>query len=133
VVSGRVNFMMGTAPSVGELIRAGKMRALAVTSEARSPAFPGVPTFAELGFENATYELFLGLVGPARMPAAARRAPADAAEEPRKGPELRRRLEALGQELRVPSTLEQFNAFLRREEQRIKRIVKEANIQASAS
>jgi tripartite-type tricarboxylate transporter receptor subunit TctC len=133
VVSSRVTFMMGTAPSVAELIKAGKMRALAVTSEARSQSFPNVPTFAELGYEEASYELFLGLMGPARMPAGVRKMLADAAEEAKKDPELRKRLHDLGQELPTQATPEQFNIFLRREEEKMKQLVKEANIQVTPS
>jgi tripartite-type tricarboxylate transporter receptor subunit TctC len=131
VVAGRVTLMMGTAPSVAELIKTGRMRALAVTSETRSPSFPGVPTFAELGYEDATYELFLGLMAPAKISASVRKVLADAAEDAKQDPELRKRLEALGQELPTQSTPEQFNAFLRREEGKMKQIVKEANIQVS--
>jgi len=129
VISTRVAFMMGTAPSVAELIKAGKMRALAVTAEVRSPSFPNVPTFAELGYEEASYELFLGLMGPARLPAAIRKILADAAEEAKKDPELRKRLQDLGQELPTQVTPEQFNTFLRREEVKMKQLVKDANIQ----
>lgn len=129
VVAGRVTLMMGTAPTVGELIRAGKMRALAITSETRSPSFPNVPTFAELGHEAATYELFMSLVAPAKTSPAVIKILASAAEEAKKDPEVRKRLEALGQELATQSTPEQFNAFLRREEEKMKKVVKEANIQ----
>lgn len=133
VVAGRVTFMMGTAPSVGELIKSGKMRALAITSDERSPSFANVPTFAELGHAEATYELFLGLMAPAKTPVAVRKMLSDAAEEARKDPELRKRLEALGQELPTQTTPEQFSAFLKREEEKMKKLVKEANIQVSPS
>lgn len=133
VVAGRVTLMMGTAPSVGELIKSGKMRALAVTSETRSPSFPNIPTFAELGYEEATYVLFLGLMAPANTPPAVRKMLADAAEEAKKDPELRKRLEAQGQELATQATPEQFNTFLRREEEKMKKVVREANIQTDPS
>ena len=125
--------MMGTAPSVAELIKSGKLRALAVTSEMRSPSFPNVPSFAELGHEEATYELFLGLMAPVKTPNAVRKILADAAEEAKKDPELRKRLEALGQELPTQATPEQFNTFLRREEEKMKKLVKDANLQSTAS
>ena len=132
VVGGRVTLMMGTTASVGELVKAGRLRALAVTSETRTAAFPKVPTFAELGHEEATYELFLGLVGVAKLPPGVRMQLAAAAEEAKKDPDLRKRLETVGQELPSQSTPEQFNAFLAREAERMRKVVKEANIQASA-
>ncbi|QDL38613.1 Bug family tripartite tricarboxylate transporter substrate binding protein [Rhodoferax sediminis] len=133
VVSGRVTLMMGTSPSVGALIKAGKLRALAVTSETRSPSFPNTPAFAELGYVESTYELFLGLMAPAKIPPAVLKILSDAAEEAKNDLDLRERLEALGQELPSQTTPEQFNAFLRREEEKMKKLVKEANIQISRS
>jgi tripartite-type tricarboxylate transporter receptor subunit TctC len=133
VMTGRVTFMMGTAPSVGELIRAGKLRALAVTAEKRSASFPGIPTFAELGYPDATYLLFLGLVAPAKTPPAVVQALSRAAEEAKKDPAVQKRLESLGQELPSQTDSEQFNTFLRREEERMKKVVKDANIQVTSS
>lgn len=131
VVAERVTLMMGTSSSVGELIAAGKMRALAITSENRSPSFPNVPTFAELGHEEATYELIMGLNAPAQTPPAIVKALAEAAEEAKKDPELRKKLESMGQDLPVQRTPEQFNAFLRREEEKMKKLVAEANIRVN--
>ncbi|MFT3816548.1 MAG: tripartite tricarboxylate transporter substrate binding protein [Rubrivivax sp.] len=131
VSTGRVALMMGTAPSVGELIRAGRLRALAITSEARSASFPGVPTFAELGYEESTYELFLGLVAPAKTPPAVLGLLSAAAEDAKKDPAVRQRLQALGQELPAQSGAEPFNAFLRREEERMRKVVKDAMIRST--
>lgn len=129
VLSGRVDMMMGTGPSVGDMIKAGKMRALAVTSETRSSFFPNVPTFVEQGYPDVTYELFLGLMGSARMPAATRKLLADAAEDAKRDPQVRERLAAMGQELPSQNTPELFNAFLQREQEKMKTLVKSANIQ----
>ncbi|WP_298233565.1 tripartite tricarboxylate transporter substrate binding protein [uncultured Azohydromonas sp.] len=129
VATQRVTLIMGTTSSVGELIKTGKLRALAVTSEARSPALPNVPTFAELGYKAANYDLFLGLMAPAKTPPAVLKLLADAAAEAKKDPEVLKQLEQLGQELPAQVTPEQFNDFLRREEETMKKLVKEANIQ----
>jgi tripartite-type tricarboxylate transporter receptor subunit TctC len=130
VVTQRVTLMMGTSSSVGELLKTGKLRALAITSEARSPSFPNVPTFAELGYDAANYDLFLGLMAPAKTPPAVLKLLAEAAAEARKDPELQKQLVQLGQELPAQATPQQFNDFLRREEETMKKLVKEANIQA---
>jgi tripartite-type tricarboxylate transporter receptor subunit TctC len=132
VVTQRVTLIMGTSSSVNELIKTGKLRALAVTSEARSPTFPNVPTFAELGYKAASYDLFLGLMAPAKTPPAVLKLLADAAAEAKKDPELRKQLAQLGQELPAQATPEQFNEFLRREEETMKKLVKDANIQVGA-
>src|SRR5204862_4868276 len=46
----QVHFMFATIPSVIEFVRAGRLRALAVTSKSRSAAAPEIPTVAEAGF-----------------------------------------------------------------------------------
>lgn len=130
IIGERVTLMMGTAPSVGELIKAGKMRALAVTSETRSKDFPNVPTFKELGYPDANYELFISLLAPARTPDNVVKALADAVAVAKKDPELIKRLEGLGQGLSAVTTPEQTNKFLRKEEERMKKVVKEAHIMA---
>ena len=120
VISGRVSAMMGTKPSVGELIKAGKVRALAVTSERRLPSMPDVPTFTELGYGDVVYELFLGLMAPSKTPTNIIRTLSAAFEAVKKQPDFAKRLEMLDQEMPTQSTPEQFNAFLRKEEERMK-------------
>ena len=51
-----------------QLMKDGVLRALAVSSPQRLPAFPNVPTFAELGFPKLTSAQWLGLSGPKGMP-----------------------------------------------------------------
>jgi tripartite-type tricarboxylate transporter receptor subunit TctC len=51
------------------LAQAGKVRALAVFSEARSPLMPDVPTAAEQGFAHLNLDAWMGLVAPAATPA----------------------------------------------------------------
>ena len=58
-----------TPPGVGEdLIVSGKVKALGVSSSARLPKFPDVPTFAEAGTPEAAYESWFGLLVPAGVP-----------------------------------------------------------------
>jgi tripartite-type tricarboxylate transporter receptor subunit TctC len=49
-------------------IRGGKVRALAVVAEERSPALPDVPTFAESGFKSITQTIWWGLMAPGQTP-----------------------------------------------------------------
>ncbi|MEA2964953.1 MAG: hypothetical protein QOI46_5051 [Alphaproteobacteria bacterium] len=58
-----------TPPGVGEdLILSGKVKALAVSGQARLPKFPDVPTFAEAGLPEAAYEAWFGLLVPTGVP-----------------------------------------------------------------
>ena len=68
LLSGRVTCMFATIPSVIEQIRAGKLRAMAVSSLARSRAAPDVPTMVELGFPGFDASSWFGMVAPARTP-----------------------------------------------------------------
>ncbi len=69
VLSGEsVQCMFATIPSAIQLVRGGKLRALAVTSLQRSGGIPDVPTIAESGFPGFDASSWFGLVGPAGLP-----------------------------------------------------------------
>ena len=69
VLSGEsVQCMFATIPSAIQLVRGGKLRALAVTSLQRSGGVPDVPTIAESGFPGFDASSWFGLVGPAGLP-----------------------------------------------------------------
>ena len=97
VMSGRVGMMFVNTLSSLDLIRAGKLRALAIGSANRSATLPEVPTLAEaLGQAEARAETWFGLLAPAGTDAAIiRRIAADVAAATEQ-PELRTRLEAQG-------------------------------------
>ncbi len=69
VLAGRVQMMFGTLQTVLEPVRAGQLRALAVTAAARVPELPGVPTLAETVIPGFTADAWFALLGPARLPA----------------------------------------------------------------
>jgi tripartite-type tricarboxylate transporter receptor subunit TctC len=60
--------MFATIPSVIQHVRAGRLKAIAVTSSKRSRSSPDVPTIAELGFPGFEGSSWFGLVGPAGLP-----------------------------------------------------------------
>lgn len=130
LVSGRVAFMMGTATSLFELMKNGSLRALVITSESRSPTFPDLPTFKELGYSDATLDIWIGLFGSAGMPKAVRDKLSAAMEFARKDPVLVKRLEDMGQGFSNLKTPEQFEAFVRQEEVKYRKVIADANIVA---
>jgi len=69
VISGQVNWMLGSPISAQPLIKAGRLKAIAVTSAARSKALPGLPTIAESGVPGYEVSAWFGLLAPARVPA----------------------------------------------------------------
>src|SRR5688572_23861208 len=68
LIGGQVNVMITTMASAGTHVKAGKLRALAVTGPRRNADFPEVPTFAEIGVPGMDYEQWFGVMGPANMP-----------------------------------------------------------------
>lgn len=102
LMSGQVQVMITTMASAGSHIRAGKLRALAVTGAKRNPEFPEVPTFAELGIQGMDYEQWFGLVGPASIPKGVVDRLSAAMEEVLRMPDVRERLAAMALEVAVP-------------------------------
>jgi len=69
-IAGRTAFMMSSIPSSLTQIRNGKMRAIAVSADKRSPTLPDVPTIAEAGYPGFNAGTWYGLFVPANTPAA---------------------------------------------------------------
>jgi tripartite-type tricarboxylate transporter receptor subunit TctC len=111
LLSGTIPLAIDTLPQNVPFMKEGKLRALAVTSPARAPMAPDVPTVVELGQKKLVAENFLGISGPAGLPpgivaglhAASKRALAD--------PTVVQRLTDLGVQTRNMSP-EQFTAFV---------------------
>ena len=70
LLAGRTDFMFATIPSVIGQIRAGKLRAIAVSSPKPSRALPGVPTVAESGYPGFSAGSWFGMLAPTGTPPA---------------------------------------------------------------
>ncbi len=68
VVGGHVDLLMGGISSARSHVEAGRLRALAVTGDERSPAMPDVPTFKELGLAGVNASSYWGVLAPAGTP-----------------------------------------------------------------
>jgi len=68
VLGGQIALLSSSIPSALGQIKAGKLRPLAVTSAARSPSLPDVPTVAESGYPGFDYATWYGLFAPAGTP-----------------------------------------------------------------
>jgi tripartite-type tricarboxylate transporter receptor subunit TctC len=68
LLGGQVDVMFDNAPHVSAHVKAGKMRALAITSPKRSPLLPDVATMAELGFPGFEVAVWYGFAAPAHTP-----------------------------------------------------------------
>jgi len=68
LIAGNIDAVSNTLTTAGAHIRSGRARALAVSSPARLPAYPGVPTFRELGYPNLVATVWFSLSGPSGLP-----------------------------------------------------------------
>jgi tripartite-type tricarboxylate transporter receptor subunit TctC len=95
LLGGQIPIMVDTISETIEHHRAGRLRILAVTGNARSPALPDVPTLKESGID-ATAEAFVGLFAPAGLPADKVKRLSDAIAEVLKAPDLQARVREIG-------------------------------------
>jgi len=129
LMGGQVQFMFdGLATSVPN-IRAGKLRAYAVSAPERSFALPDVPTLAELGYKDMTRTAWLGLFTHPDAPAAAQQRIRDEALKALAVPALRDRLMALGLNVNVanPPTPEQMWASIAADHKSVGEVLRSVN------
>ena len=122
VIAGQVDLMFAAVGNAQAHVRAGKLKALGVTSAKRLGAFPDVPAIAEVlpGYESSAW---FGLFGPARMNLDVTRRISDAARQAIVTPDVRRRLEAEGS-IAVGNSPDDFAKFVQLEIARWARVVK---------
>ncbi len=122
----QVDFMIDNLPSSMPHIKAGKFRALAITSGTRSAQLPDVPTMAEAGVPMQVTAWF-GLLAPARTPDAVVDRLQQSARKAMQAPEVRQRFAELGG---VPGgeTPAEYDAFIAQERKSWAQIVKAANL-----
>jgi tripartite-type tricarboxylate transporter receptor subunit TctC len=68
IMAGRVDWFFSPIVSALPLIKDGKLQALAVGTDKRSPVLPAVPTTAEAGVPNSSYTFWVGIFAPAKTP-----------------------------------------------------------------
>jgi len=127
LVAGHIQALFVTLPAAIEHIRAGRLRALAVTSAKRVPALPEVPTIAESGFPGFDISEWVGLFAPAGTPAPMIARLHEVLAASLAEPEVRARLAQLGA-VPVGSAPEAFTRFVTEGRAAMTVLVREANI-----
>lgn len=127
VIAGRVDFYFCPLLPALSLIRDGKIDALAVSSSSRSSLLPNVPTVAEAGFPDATYDFWIGMLAPANTPDAIVNRLYAEAKAALDSPELKARLAKMGEEP-MPMTRQQFSDFVGKDLARNAQLIKDADL-----
>ncbi len=91
-MGGSIAMVVVSVPALAPFVKSGRLRGIAVTSAKRSSTMPDIPTVAEQGYPGFDVNYWLGLMGPAKLPAAI----------------VRRISEETNAALRVPEVREQF-------------------------
>ncbi len=107
----------------------GKLRALGITSLARSPAFPDIPTIAESGLPGYEFVTWHGLLAPRGTPGAVVALLADRVKKTMAAPEQVKLFQKNGLDI-VASTPEEFAAHLKKEYAKWGRVIKERGMRA---
>jgi tripartite-type tricarboxylate transporter receptor subunit TctC len=126
VLAGQTDLMFDNLASAAANIRAGKLRAFAVTSAARAPSFPELPTMAEAGGrELAGFDVttWFGILAPAGTPEPIVARLNDAFRKALLAPEMKERLARMGAEP-SPTSPAEFAAFIRAELAKYEKVVK---------
>ncbi len=130
LIANQIQIMVDQSSNSLPHVRAGKIKAYAVTAVARSPAMPDIPTAAEAGYPGMEVAIWHGLWAPKGTPPEIVARLNAAAIATLTNAEVRRRLEDLGQDLPTPEQMAPaaFAAFHRAEFVKWKPIIEAANV-----
>ena len=129
LVGGQIEMMFDNLPAALPQIRAGNLRALAVTTLKRSPSAPELPTLDESGLKGFDSQGWFALLAPVGTPAAILEKINAEVNKALATPEFRERLQAVGAEP-VGGTIDDFKQRIRQETERWAKVIKFANIKA---
>ena len=128
VMGGQIALTMDNLPPYLPQIKAGKIRALAVTPVKRSPALPDVPTVAEAGVPGYVSSAWFGLVAPAAAPKDVINKLSVETARILQLPDIKPRIADLGAEP-IGSTPEQFSAHIKAEIAKWAKVIKDASVE----
>jgi len=127
LVSGEVDAIIASSPAVMSQVKAGKARAIAVSSAKPTPLIPGLPAIAESGVPGFTYENWWGLFAPAGTPASIVSTLNSAVNKVLVSAEMKQLLEREGAEA-APMTVAQLADLLPKESGRYRKAAQAAGL-----
>jgi tripartite-type tricarboxylate transporter receptor subunit TctC len=127
VLGGQVDMMFDAIPTMVEQVKAGKVKAVAVTGKARSPILPDVPTASESGVPGYEATIWLGIMAPRGTPAAIVNRLNAEISKITANPELRRQWAAQGTAA-MSMNVDEFTKYLNEDIAKWSNLVKSAGI-----
>jgi tripartite-type tricarboxylate transporter receptor subunit TctC len=127
LIGGKIQMAIETSPSASPHVRAGEVKALAVTTTKRSNAYPGVPTLDEAGVKGYDVTTWYAIMAPRGTPPAVERRLRAEIEKLLKLPDIRERFEAQGVSA-GSLTPEQLAAFIRAETAKWGKVAKDSGV-----
>jgi len=126
LLGGRVSMICDNFSNVVEYVRTGKLKAIAVTADARAPQLPEVPSSAEAGLPELQAGIWYGFVAPAATPKDVVEKLNKAFVDALRDPVITSRLQGVGLSV-VADTPDAFKAFIAKESARMENIVKRSS------
>ncbi len=127
LVAGQVNYSLASPASIGQFVKAGRIRALATTATSRLASFPDLPLLSEQGFRTVNANPCWGLVAPAGTPPAIVNKLYASLARHLNAPDLKPKLNDLDFDI-VANTPEEFSAFIRSEIPKFAKLVRDAGV-----
>jgi tripartite-type tricarboxylate transporter receptor subunit TctC len=128
-ISGSVQYFFAPITAAVPLVKGGKVNALAVTTRTRSPVLPDLPSAAEVGIAGFDFNLWTGLLGPAKMPKDVKEKLAAEIARILATQEMKDRMLVQGATPHTMSPAE-FDAFIASEVERLAKVVKASGARA---
>ena len=128
LMGNQVDISFQNLGAVTNYIKGGKMKALAVTAQARHPQLANVPTTGEAGFPDLVVTSWQAVAAPAKTPRDVVKRLSDATVRALRSPDIRERMTQIGFDV-VAGTPEEFGQFMKAEVERWKKVVQRGGIQ----
>ena len=129
LIGGYIPLLIADLPAPLPYVKSGKLRALTVTGEARTPLLPEVPTAREQGFAALNVTNWVGVMVPVRTPPAVVAKLHDAFVAAVQAPDTRERYSTIGVDPLTAPTTAAFGTFVRDEFTRWEKVVRQSGIQ----
>jgi len=132
LIAGRLDFMIFNPSGIIPNVQSGQLRLLAVTSKARFPSLPDIPTIAEVGYPQVDLDGWFGVAGPAGLPDPVVKALHGKLASVLKAPDLNARLQDQGWVI-DPIAPDAFRDLIKRDIMRLGPLLKDSKLEPGAN